>query len=124
MLLEMKRLGHALIVLAVVLTTGLGGCTPWPVAANGGLAERHPTVSAPLLALESRYHAAAKAGADRFSPGRLAEAELLIIRAKREHEGGLIDDCNVTLSKADIVLSAIEHDLSARRTIARRQSKV
>jgi hypothetical protein len=124
MLFPFKTLSCVLIAIAVVLSMGLGGCTPWPVAANGGLAERHPTASVLLLTLESRYDAAAKAGATRFLPGRLAEVELLIIRAKREHEGGLLEDSTVTAAKADLVLSAIERDLGSRPTPSRRQSKV
>jgi type IV pilus biogenesis protein CpaD/CtpE len=99
----------------VAATTALGGCTPWPTYATGGLAERYQTAWAPLAGLERRYDAALRAGGDRFAASRMIDTQLLLARAQREHEGGLIEDANLTLTKADGLLRNIEHDLQARK---------
>ena len=107
----------------VVATAGLQACTAWPTPATGGLAERHPTGWVALRHLEERYNWAVKAGGERFAAGRMAELELLITRAQREHDGGLLADSDQTLAKADRVMNAIENDLNSQRTGNRRHPR-
>ena len=116
MRLRRVRVAEALVV-AVVLVTGAGlsACTPWPGPATGGFAERFRTTWPALQMLEDRYADAGRAGGARLQPARMDEAYLLLIRAQREFEGGLVEDANLSLSKADIVISGIERDLRPRR---------
>ena len=117
-----NRLRCQLSVLAfLVLIAGLQACTPWPGPATGGLAERHPTEWPPLITLEHRYNGAIRAGAERWTAGPIVDARLLLTRAQREHEGGLIDDADLTLAKADVMLTFIERELSRHRTRARHE---
>lgn len=106
-----------LAVLAfAIATAGLEGCTAWPGPATGGLAERKPTQWPALRSLEQRHDAAVRAGGDRFAAGRMAELRLLITRAQREEEGGLLADADVSLAKADRLLAAIERDLNTNHS--------
>jgi hypothetical protein len=109
------------LVIALVLVTGAGltACTPWPGPATGGFAERYRTNWPALQVLEDRYVSAGRAGGVRFAAGRMDEAHLLLIRAQREFEGGLIEDANLSIAKADTVISAIERDLRPHHRHAR-----
>ena len=109
------RLANVWLFLAVTGVTALGGCTPWPGPASGGWAERFATDWVALRELQDRYHSAQRSGGDRFAAGQMVEAHLLIIRAQREHEGGLGEDSNLTLAQADRVMTKIEHELRAKR---------
>lgn len=53
----------------------------------------------------------AGAGADTRMPARMGEARELLIRARREHAGGLVKDAEYTLGTVDTMLSSIEHDM-------------
>ena len=116
-----NRLSCQSAVLAFLVITGLQACTPWPGPATGGFAERHPTDWPPLIALEHRYNGAVQAGAERWTAGPIVDARLLLTRAQREYEGGLIEDADLTLSKADGLLTFIERELSRHRTHARHE---
>ena len=113
---HLKRPGNWLAVSAlVVATVGLEACTAWPGPATGGYAERRPTQWAALLSVQQRHDAAVRAGAQRFAAGRIVELRLLITRAQRENEGGLLADADVTLERADRLMSLIERDLGLAR---------
>ena len=121
MRLHIKALGNWRVVLAMfVATAGLEACTPWPGPATGGLAERRQTDWRPLLNLEARYNAVQLAGADRFAAGAMVEARLLLTRAQREYEGGLLEDSNLTLTQAERLIALIEDDMSHKRASLRR----
>jgi hypothetical protein len=111
-LFQHKRPGvltNLVVVLACALM--LGACTPWPEYATGGLAERHPTAWAPMLALQGRYNALTDIGTERFYPARLVEIRNLINRAMREREGGLAADAEFTLTRAAELVSLAENDM-------------
>ena len=115
---------HLVVVLVLaVATSGLEACTPWPGAATGGFAERYRTDWAPLRIVDGRYNSALQAGANRYAAGRMVDVRLLLTRAQREHEGGLLADSDVTLAKADRAMSAIERDVNIRRTVSRRDPR-
>jgi len=92
----------------------LASCTPWPDYATGGLAERHPIEWRQVRTVQERYNALTRIGADRFYPGRMIEVRNLINRAMREHEGGLPNDADVTLSIAAELTSLVEADMHKR----------
>lgn len=61
--------------------------------------------------MEERYVGLLKAGADARMPARMGEARELLVRARREHAGGLEKDAAYTLGAVDMMLTAIERDL-------------
>ena len=120
MRLHITTPGTWLVLFAlIVATAGLEACTPWPGLATGGLAERHQSDWRALLDLEARYDAVQLAGADRFAAGAMVEARLLLTRAQREYEGGLLEDSNHTLTQADSLIASIEHDMTKKRASLR-----
>jgi hypothetical protein len=100
----------------VVVSTlvGLTGCTPWPMEASGGLAERHPTHWGAVLQLDDRYQQLFNKGVVSWAPARMMEARTLLARARREHTGELFEDAEATLRLADGVLTTLEHDVAKR----------
>jgi hypothetical protein len=113
-----------LLLVAIATLVGLSGCTPWPMEASGGLAERHPAHWGPVLQLDDRYQRLFDDGAVSWAPARMMEARILLARARREHTGDLVDDAQATLRLADGVLVTLEHDAAKRgRPQSRTQSR-
>jgi hypothetical protein len=81
---------------------GLGAVTDWPAEGTGGLAERRPTTYQSLADLEYRMWQLEAAGAREYASSDFAEAELLLIRIRREVAAGLEMD-------ADAHISLLEH---------------
>ena len=101
-----------LVVIATFVV--LSGCTPWPMEASGGLAERHPTHWGAVLQLDDRYQRLFHNGAVSWAPARMMEARILLARARREHTGELNEDAEATLRLADGILVTLEHDMDKR----------
>ncbi len=120
----MRRRGNSVIptVLALsafLMLAGLGGCTPWPDYATGGLAERHATDSAAIVLLENRYETLVTAGGLRLAAGRMTDASLLLVRARREHAAGLLEDAERSTWQVESMLASIERDIRPSRPAAR-----
>jgi hypothetical protein len=112
-----------LLIVAIATLVGVSGCTPWPMEASGGLAERHPTHWGAVLQLDDRYQRLFNSGAVSWAPARMMEARILLARARREHTAELTDDADATLRLADGVLVTLEHDLAKQsRTQPRQRS--
>jgi hypothetical protein len=105
--------------IAFVAMAGLSGCTPWPMEASGGLAERHATHWGAALQMDDRYQHLFNNGAVSWAPARMMDARILLARARREHTGELIEDARATLLLADGVLVTLEHDLAKRSRVQR-----
>ena len=101
-------------MVTVVAAVLLSGCTPWPMEATGGLAERHPLHWGPALQLDDRYQYLFQLGAVSWAPSRMMDARILLARARREHTGDLYEDAEASLRLADGVLTTLEHDLAKR----------
>jgi hypothetical protein len=110
-----------LLLVVVSTVVGLTGCTPWPMEASGGLAERHPTHWGAVLQMDDRYQQLFHHGAVSWAPARMMEARTLLARARREHTAELIEDAEATLRLADGVLVSLEHDLAKRSRSTSRQ---
>ncbi len=104
----------ALLWVVIATLVGLSGCTPWPMEASGGLAERHPTNWGAALQLDDRYQRLFNEGAVSWAPARMMEARILLARARREHTGELFDDAEATLRLAHGILTSLEHDTAKR----------
>lgn len=105
----------AAAVLAMLMLPALAGCTPWPEYGTGGLAERQPTESAAVVLLDNRYQALVAAGALRLAAGRMTEANLMLVRARREFAAGLFEDSDHSLAKADAIIASLERDIRPQR---------
>jgi hypothetical protein len=103
-----------LLFVAIATLVGLTGCTPWPMEASGGLAERHPIHWGAALQMEDRYQQLFKEGVVSWAPSRMMDVRILLARARREHTGELTEDADATLRLADGVLVTLEHDLAKR----------
>lgn len=110
----MRRLTNLLL-----LTGLLAGCADsWPVAGRGGWAERDRTSQ---LADNPAVHQAHQrltrlgdAGAERYFPGRLADARLTLTRAHRESTSGFDQDAAATLGRLETLLADLETRLAQR----------
>jgi hypothetical protein len=102
----MTRICLAAQILVTALTlggcVGLGAVYDWPAEGTGGLAERRPTTYQSLADLEYRLWQLEAAGAREYAASDFAEAELLMIRIRREVATGLNMD-------ADSHISLLEH---------------
>jgi hypothetical protein len=103
-----------LLMVMLVAVAGLSGCTPWPMEASGGLAERHATHWGAALQMDDRYQRLFNGGAVSWAPSRMMDARILLARARREHTGELDADAEATLRLADGVLVTLEHDMAKR----------
>jgi hypothetical protein len=103
-----------LLMAMLVAVSGLAGCTPWPMEASGGLAERHPIHWGAALEMDDRYQRLFDGGAVSWAPSRMMDARILLARARREHAGELYADAEATLRLADGVLVTLEHDMAKR----------
>lgn len=103
------------VLISALLAVHVSACTPWPEYGTGGMAERHPTVSYAIMALEDRCDALSRAGAEQAVPGRMEEARLLLRRARREIAGDLLEDSDRTLGQAEMLITAIERYVRADR---------
>jgi hypothetical protein len=103
-----------LLMVAIAASLCTSGCTPWPMEASGGLAERHPTHWGAALQMDDRYQRLFENGAVGWAPARMMEARILIARARREHIGELHEDAEATLRLADGILVTLEHDAAIR----------
>jgi len=88
-----------LLVLAMTVA-GLQGCVSWPKEASGGLAELHPPRDPLLRTLRNAFSHLLEDGALNTQPAKMLEAQLLMIRAHREHAGGLLIDYRDTAREA------------------------
>lgn len=111
-----------LIASSFALACAIQGCAPWPASAEGGLAERETSSSPAIFSARERFEALARAGGLDSSPGRMSEARELLVRAHREHAGGLMADAEVTLFHVSAKLDAIE-DFQRRRAAKHRSSR-
>lgn len=102
------------LLTAGIFAIALAGCAPWPGEAGGGLAERHSTEWVQGRLMEERYVGLLKAGADARMPARMGEAREMLIRARREHAGGLLEDAAHSLGKVDVMLSSVEREMPRR----------
>jgi hypothetical protein len=103
-----------LVGVACAAALMLSGCTPWPMQATGGLAERHALDWGAALQMDDRYQRLFHAGVVSWAPSRMMDARILLARARREHTGDLIDDAEASLRLADGILTTLEHDLAKR----------
>jgi len=92
----------------LVLVVSSSGCVAWPERATGGLAELYRSESPRLNELERRFEQLARGRAADYAPAALLEARDLLVRAKREHAGGLLADSEVTAARLDAVLAWVE----------------
>jgi hypothetical protein len=111
-----------LLAAAIAAVGCLCGCTPWPMEASGGLAERHPTHWGAVLQMDDRYQRLFENGAVSWAPARMMEARILLARARREHIGELQADAEATLRLVDGVLVTLESD-SAQRSRPQSQKR-
>ena len=95
----------ASIVAAPLVT---GGCAMWPPHGTGGLAELYATESEAILKLESRYRRLRRSVAATRMPAAMFEARRLLVRARREHAGGLHMDADHTIAMADDMIREME----------------
>jgi hypothetical protein len=112
---------RSLLMVAIATLVGLAGCTPWPIEASGGLAERHPSHWGAVLQMDDRYQRLFHVGAVSWAPARMMEARILLARARREHTAELTADADATLRLADSVLVTLEHDLAKQTRAPSRQ---
>jgi hypothetical protein len=70
--------------------------------------------------MEERFVALLKAGAEARMPARMAEAREQLIRARREHAGGLVGDAEISLGAVDRILWSIERDMKGGLSPPRR----
>lgn len=103
-------------VLLMVLSgsAGLIGCTPWPMEATGGLAERHPAHWGSALQMDDRYQRLFDDGVVSWAPSRMMDARIMLARARREYTGDLFEDAQASLRLADGILTTLEHDQAKR----------
>jgi len=106
----------------LVLAFALGGCygigavTQWPDEGTGGGAERRPTTYQSLADLEYRMWQLESAGAREYAASDFAEAELLLIRVRREVAAGLEMDADTHISLLEHRFDVIERRISAVRS--------
>ena len=117
----MRRAPVPVVLLTLAAVGGAGGCTPWPEYATGGIAERRPPESMALAALQSRYDALVAAGGMRLAGGRMTEASLALVRARREHAAGLHADSERSAAHASGLIVSLERDIRPGRVAARPQ---
>lgn len=96
----------------VILCSTVSGCALWPGYGGGGWAERHPVDCPEVLPLMERLDALDRRGASAFHKGRMVDADLMIVRARRELAGGLKKDAQFSMYQADLILTAIENDMA------------
>src|SRR5262249_44597789 len=97
---------------------GLGAVTDRPTEGTGGLAERRPTTYQSLADLEYRMWQLEAAGAREYAASDFAEAELLMIRIRREVATGLTMDAESHISLLEHRFDVIAARLAARSRIA------
>ncbi len=105
------RFRPAIVVVLLLAFSSLGGCVSWPESSTGGLAELYPSKSVRIADLERRFLELADGRVANHAPALLLEARGWLIRAKREHAGGLLPDAE---RSADVAERYIE-DVEARR---------
>jgi hypothetical protein len=101
---------------------GIGAVTEWPDEGTGGLAERRPTTYQSLADLEYRMWQLESAGAREYAASDFAEAELLLIRIRREVAAGLEMDADTHISLLEHRFDVIERRLGERSRPARERS--
>ncbi|MEZ5850092.1 MAG: hypothetical protein R3D68_05495 [Hyphomicrobiaceae bacterium] len=80
------------------------------------MAELYPSKSQRLRDLEYRFVALTRGPAADHAPARLLEARGHLIRAKREHAGGLLADAQVSADRVEEIVSQLEGRWSSRAT--------
>jgi len=98
----------AAIFTACVAVSGLQGCVSWPKEARGGLAERQRANDPVLVVLRRAFRRLSGSGALKTHPAMMLEAQLLMIRAHREHAGGLRQDYRESARAAWTVMTRID----------------
>jgi hypothetical protein len=122
----MTRICLAAQILVVALS--LGGCLgngavqEWPDEGTGGLAERRPTTYQSLADLEYRMWQLESSGAREFAASDFAEAELLLIRVRREVAAGLEMDADTHISLLEHRFDVIERRIGERGRPVRERS--
>lgn len=102
------------MVASLFLASGLAGCVAWPEPGTGGMAEVYPSKSRRLRDLEYRFVALTRGPAAEYAPARLLEARGHLIRAKREHAGGLLADASVSTDRVEEIVMQLETRWPAR----------
>ena len=97
--------------LAFSLMLALAACQSWPEDGRGGYAERRPIADPRLAELAQRFAHQREKGADRFAAGAVHEAQLLFIRAQRNHVAGFEDDVSRDLEGLRALLATIDRHL-------------
>jgi hypothetical protein len=122
----MTRICFAAQILVAALTLsgclGEGAVTAWPDQGTGGVAERRPTTYQSLADLEYRMWQLEAAGAREYASSDFAEAELLLIRIRREVASGLNMDAETHTSLLQHRFDVIEHRIASRSSQARERS--
>ena len=108
----------AILVLGLV---ELAGCSSWPPAGQGGMAEVRPPVAtsgerseaayAALKTLAERLDALRSAGAAARYPARLVTANRLTVRIRRALAGGLVEDAESDLTLLVSQVDALSADM-------------
>ena len=98
----------ALMLLLSAALAGAGGCTPWPDAGTGGIAERRPSENDELLLLERRLADAIARGSRHAYAAQTAEAELQLIRTRRTWSAGFAEDYVTNYEVLDVLVRDIE----------------
>ena len=108
----------AILVLGLV---ELAGCSSWPPAGQGGMAELRPpraasgerseAAYASLESLSERLDALRSAGAAACYPARLVTADRLTVRIRRALAGGLVEDAESDLTLLVSQVDALSADL-------------
>jgi hypothetical protein len=87
---------RAALAVLVLLSGSLQGCISWPKQAQGGLAELQPASDPLLTTLRSAFARLLDENAERKHPAKMLQAQLLLVRAHREHAAGLLIDYRET----------------------------
>ncbi|MFO1161054.1 MAG: hypothetical protein U1E60_19590 [Reyranellaceae bacterium] len=109
------RRAAALSAVALALATTACG---WPEVGTGGMAERQGESTPPLDEASVTLDRLTVAGADRYAAADTMEARLLLMRARREHAGGLASEASNDLARLNAMLERIEMKLGGQRSSA------
>jgi hypothetical protein len=83
------------------------------------LAELYPSKSIRIAAIEQRFLELADGGINQQAPARFLEARSWLIRAKREHAGGLLVDAESSAARAEAILDDLRQTVFHTKAIPR-----
>lgn len=100
----------------------LAGCetsnfTPWPDNGTGGLAERRPSVDPKISLLNDRMLDMVERGARYYDAAAFQDAEMLMVKIRRESEGQFPEDTVIDIARLEKKLDAIDRNLPPRPTV-------